>query len=186
MNSKLLKRSLKSALVTNPILKDVSDTDPAGIKEVRIKLKNDAYILGLTLQSVMNQVRSGFFGFQAQRFQRGQDEIKVWVRYEKEDRSSIRNLDDMWISTPTGNKVPLSEIATYEIARGDVAINHLEGRREIQITADMANPKESATDVMADIKNNVLPDILAKYPQCSLALRARTGKQLKPLIQQLV
>ena len=97
-------------MTSNPILKDVSDTDPAGIKEVRIKLKNDAYILGLTLQSVMNQVRSGFFGFQAQRFQRGQDEIKVWVRYEKEDRSSIRNLDDMWISTPIGNKVPFQKL----------------------------------------------------------------------------
>lgn len=161
---KAAKTELKSFLMSNPVLKDVSDTDPAGIKEVRIKLKKDAYILGLTLQSVMNQVRSGFFGFQAQRFQRGQDEIKVWVRYDKEDRSSIRNLDDMWISTPMGSKVPLSEIATYEIARGDVAINHLNGRREIQITADMANPKESATDVMTEIRDELMPDILAKYP----------------------
>ncbi len=161
---KAAKTELKAILMANPTLKDVSDTDPAGIKEVRIKLKNDAYILGLTLQSVMSQVRSGFFGFQAQRFQRGQDEIKIWVRYEKEDRSSIRNLDDMWISTPTGNKVPFSEIASYDIARGDVAINHLAGRREIQITADMANAKESAADVMTDIKNNILPNILSKYP----------------------
>jgi len=161
---KAAKTELKGMLMSNPALKDVSDTDPAGIKEVRIKLKNDAYILGLTLQSVMNQVRSGFFGFQAQRFQRGQDEIKVWVRYEKEDRSSIRNLDDMWISTPTGNKVPFSEIASYDIARGDVAINHLAGRREIQISADMANTKESASDIMAEIKNDLLPGILAKYP----------------------
>jgi len=158
------KTELKSYMVSNPVLKDVSDTDPAGIKEVRIKLKKDAYILGLTLQSVMSQVRSGFFGVQAQRFQRGQDEIKVWVRYELEDRSSIRNLDDMWISTPTGDRIPFSEIATYEIARGDVAINHLNGRREIQITADMSSPKESATDVMTEIKTEVLPNILAKYP----------------------
>ena len=158
------KTELKSYMVSNPVLKDVSDTDPAGIKEVRIKLKKDAYILGLTLQSVMSQVRAGFFGVQAQRFQRGQDEIKVWVRYELEDRSSIRNLDDMWISTPMGDRIPFSEIATYEIARGDVAINHLNGRREIQLTADMSSPKESATDVMTEIKTEILPNILAKYP----------------------
>ncbi len=158
------KTELKSYMMSNPVLKDVSDTDPAGIKEVRIKLKKDAYILGLTLQSVMSQVRSGFFGVQAQRFQRGQDEIKVWVRYELEDRSSIRNLDDMWISTPTGDRIPFSEIATYEIARGDVAINHLNGRREIQLTADMSSPKESATDVMTEIRTEILPNILAKYP----------------------
>ncbi len=52
----------------------------------------------------MSQVRAGFFGFQAQRFQRGQDEIKVWVRYKKEDRSSIKDLDDMWITTPSNEK----------------------------------------------------------------------------------
>ena len=178
---KAAKIELKNALMSNAILKDVSDTDPAGIKEVRIKLKNDAYILGLTLQSVMNQVRSGFFGYQAQRFQRGQDEIKVWVRYDKEDRSSIRNLDDMWISTPLGNKVPFSEIATYDIARGDVAINHLDGRREIQITADMANPKESATDVMTDIKDNVLPGILAKYPTVQPSFEGQNREAAKTI-----
>ena len=178
---KAAKAELKQILMANPTLKDVSDTDPAGIKEVRIKLKNDAYILGLTLQSVMSQVRSGFFGFQAQRFQRGQDEIKVWVRYEKEDRSSIRNLDDMWISTPTGSKVPFSEIATYDIARGDVAINHLAGRREIQITADMANAKESATDVMANIKDNILPGILSKYPSVQPSFEGQNREAAKTI-----
>jgi multidrug efflux pump subunit AcrB len=129
----------------------------------------------------MSQVRSGFFGFQAQRFQRGQDEIKVWVRYEKEDRSSIRNLDDMWISTPTGDKVPFSEIATYDIARGDVAINHLAGRREIQITADMANAKESATDVMTDIKDNILPGILVKYPSVQPSFEGQNREAAKTI-----
>ena len=173
------KTELKAILESNPVLKDVSDTDPAGIKEIRLKLKKEAYILGLTVASVMNQVRAGFFGFQAQRFQRGQDEIKVWVRYEKEDRSSIRNLDDMWITTPTGDKIPLSEIATYEIARGDVAINHLNGRREIQITADMASPKESATDVMLEIRNEILPNILAKYPSVQPSFEGQNREAAK-------
>jgi multidrug efflux pump subunit AcrB len=173
------KEELKAYMVSNPVLKDVSDTDPAGIKEIRVKLKKDAYILGLTLQSVMNQVRSGFFGTQAQRFQRGQDEIKVWVRYEKEDRSSIRNLDDMWISTPTGERIPFSEIATYEIARGDVAINHLSGRREIQITADMSSPKESATDVMTEIRTEILPNILAKYPSVQPSFEGQNREAAK-------
>jgi multidrug efflux pump subunit AcrB len=178
---KAAKTELKNILISNPILKDVSDNDPAGIKEVRIKLKEDAYILGLTLQSVMNQVRAGFFGFQAQRFQRGQDEIKVWVRYDRESRSSIKNLDDMWISTSTGAKVPFSEIATYEIARGDVAINHLNGKREIQITADMSSVKESASDVMSEIKNQILPKILAKYPTVSPSFEGQNREAAKTI-----
>lgn len=164
---KAAKEELKKVLNNNVALKDISDNDPAGIKEIQIQLKDKANILGLNLQGVMNQVRSGFFGFQAQRFQRGQDEIKVWVRYEKSNRSSIKNLDDMWINTPSGNRIPFSEIASYKIARGDVAINHLEGKREIQVSADLKSFDESATDILEDIKENIMPEILAKYPTVS-------------------
>ena len=161
---KAVKEELKQVLENNPVLKDVTDNDPAGIKEVRIELKDNAYLLGLNLQSVMAQIRAGFFGFQAQRFQRGQDEIKVWVRYDKKDRSSIKNLDDMRIVTPSGSRVPFSEIANYIIERGDIAINHLEGKREIQITADLKDLTASETEILDNIKTNIMPEILSKYP----------------------
>ena len=164
---KAVKAELKKELEKNPLLKDVTDNNPAGIKEVRIQLKDNAHILGLNLQSIMMQVRSGFFGFQAQRFQRGQDEIKVWVRYDKKDRSSIKNLDDMRIVTPLGIRIPFSEIADYTIERGDIAINHLEGKREIQITADLKDLSASATAILENIKTNIMPDILSKYPTVS-------------------
>ena len=160
---KAAKEELKQALENNPLLKDVIDNDPAGIKEVRIVLKDNAYLLGLNLQTVMSQVRAGFFGFQAQRFQRGQDEIKVWVRYDKKDRSSIKNLDDMRVITPIGVRVPFSEIATYVIERGDISINHLEGQREIQITADLKDLNASETDILENIKTNIMPEILSRY-----------------------
>lgn len=161
---KAAKQELKGALMNNATLKDVADNDPAGIKEIRLKLKENAYLLGLDLRTIMNQVRAGFFGAQAQRFQRGQDEIRVWVRYDRENRSSISDLDEMRIVTPTGARVPLKEIAEYTIERGDVAINRLEGRREIQISADMKNPKDSPTDVMTEIQTVIMPEIQSKYP----------------------
>ncbi|WP_372744587.1 efflux RND transporter permease subunit [Lutibacter sp.] len=164
---KAAKEELKAVLSTNPLLKDISDNDPAGIKEVRIKLKDNAYLLGLDLQNVMTQVRSGFFGLQTQRFQRGQDEIKVWVRYIKDDRSSLKNLDDMWITTPSKQNVPFSEIATYEIERGDVLINHLNSKREIQISADLKSPDESASDILDEVKTTIMPNISSKYPTVS-------------------
>ncbi|CAL2081089.1 efflux RND transporter permease subunit [Tenacibaculum sp. 190524A05c] len=161
---KAAKTELKEELKKNQELKDVTDNDPQGIKEINIKLKDNAYLLGLTLNDVMSQIRSGFFGRQAQRFQRGQDEIKVWVRYDRKERSSIKNLDDMRIATSTGARVPLSEIATYEIERGEISINHLEGQREIKVDADMKDAQASATDVLTDIKERIMPQITAKYP----------------------
>lgn len=179
---KAAKKELKRALINNPLLKDVSDNDPAGIKEIQIKLKDKAYVLGLNLQGIMQQVRGGFFGFQAQRFQRGQDEIRVYVRYEKEDRSSIKNLDDMWINTPLGTRVPFSEIASYQIERGEVAINHLEGKREIQITADMKSVDDSASDVLDDIKATIIPEITAKYPTISALFEGQNRQAQKTMV----
>jgi len=117
---KAAKTELKVAMVNNSALKDIADNDPAGIKEIRLELKENAYLLGLDLRAVMNQVRAGFFGTQAQRFQRGQDEIRVWVRYDRENRSSIADLDEMRIVTPSGKCVPLKKNAEFSIGRGGV------------------------------------------------------------------
>ncbi|MDB4293139.1 efflux RND transporter permease subunit [Maribacter sp.] len=181
---KAAKKELKTVLENNSRLKDIEDNDPAGIKEIRLELKENAYLLGLNLRSVMTQVRAGFFGTQAQRFQRSQDEIRVWVRYDRENRSSITDLDEMRIATPSGSRVPLKEIASYTIARGDVAINRLEGRREIQVSADMKNFKDSPTEIMTEIREVIMPDIQSKYPTVSASYEGQNrefGKLQKSL-----
>ncbi len=182
---KVAKNELKQAMLDNPALKDITDNDPAGIKEIRIELKENAYLLGLNLRTVMNQVRSGFFGAQAQRFQRGQDEIRVWVRYDRANRSSITDLDEMRIVTPNGSRIPLKEIASYTIERGDVAINHLDGQREIQLSSDLTDAKKvSATDVMTEIRTEIMPEILAKYPTVTPSYEGQNreaGKLLRSL-----
>lgn len=170
---------LKDVLRKNPLLKDVMDNDPEGIKEIEIKLKDNAYPLGFTLGEVINQVRSAFFGFQVQRFQRGRDEIKVWVRYDREARSSIKNLDNMRLVSPSGQRVPFSEIATYTIGRGEISINHLDGRREIQVDADLIDPKTSATEILTDIKENVMPEIQSRFPTVSASFEGQNREANK-------
>ena len=58
----------------------------------------------------------------------------------------------MRILTPTGERVNLKDIANYTIDRGDVAINHLEGLREIRVSADLKDPSTSTTDILDDIR----------------------------------
>jgi len=173
------KEILKSSLSRNALLKDVSDNDPEGIKEIEIQLKESAYPLGFTLSDVISQVRSGFFGFQVQRFQRGRDEIRVWVRYDREERSSIQNLDDMRIVSATGQRVPLNEIASYEIARGEISINHLDGQREIRVDADLKDPSNSATEIMGNIKEELLPVIKAQFPSVTASFEGQNREANK-------
>lgn len=176
---KAAKDELRAQMENNGRLTDVTDTDPEGIKELNIQLNETAYALGLNLRSVMNQVRAGFFGLQAQRFQRGQDEIRVWVRYDRGNRESINDLDDMRIITPSGQRVPFGEIATYDIKRGEESIRHLDGLREIQLNAEMSNPDDSPTEILSDIQTGVIPDILSKYPTVSAQYEGQNREAMK-------
>ncbi|MFP2997155.1 efflux RND transporter permease subunit [Spongiivirga sp. MCCC 1A20706] len=177
---KAAKKELKALFESNSQLKDIVDNDPAGIKEISIELKENAYLLGLSLRDVMAQVRAGFFGAQAQRFQRGQDEIRVWVRYDRSNRSSITDLDDMRIVTPAGQRIPLAEIANYTIERGNVAINHLNSQQEIQVSADLKDPKNSnLTEILAEIKQVVEEDILVKYPTITPSFEGQNRERNK-------
>ena len=173
------KEELKENFENNPLLKDVTDNDPQGIKEINIELKESAYALGLDLSEVMRQVRNGFFGTPVQRFQRGQDEIRVWVRYDLENRSSINDLDDMRLTTPAGDRVPFDEIANYEIVRGTESISHLNGLREIRVSADMEDPNGSSTEILADIRSNVMPELLSKYPSLSVSYEGQNREANK-------
>lgn len=176
---KAAKEALKHELSEISGVKDITDNDPQGIKEINITLKPNAYLLGFTLNDVMGQVRSAFFGAQAQRFQRGEDEIKVWVRYAAAERKSISNLDNMQLVSPSGERIPFSEIADYSITRGEISINHLEGMREIQVKAGLVNPKASATDYMDNVKTKIMPSILEKYPSVTPLYEGQNREAIK-------
>ncbi|MEW5924936.1 MAG: efflux RND transporter permease subunit, partial [Candidatus Zixiibacteriota bacterium] len=153
---------LKAELQNFSSLKDVTDTDEEGRREVNITLKPRAYALGLDLGDIVGQVRQGFFGKEIQRIQRGRDEIKVWVRYRPEDRSSLSNLDNMRIRTPGGAEYPFSELAKYTIERGVTSINHLDRKREIRVEANQTDVNEDLPPILAAITNDVLPRVLGQ------------------------
>ena len=144
-------------------LNNITDVNPAGKREVQLKLKPKAYFLGFTQASLTNQVRQGFFGGQAQRLQHGKDELRVWVRYPKSDRINLGQLENMKIKTIAG-EYPLSELAEYTIDRGPVSIKHFNGEREVRVEADLLNPYDPVPPIIEKIRTDVLPEIESTYP----------------------
>ena len=162
-------------------LKDVSDNDPEGIREVTLKLKEKAYLLGLNVQDIIGQVRQGFFGGEIQRLQRGLDEVKVWVRYDREGRSTITGLKDMYIRTNSGAKYPLKELASFDIKHGVIGINHTDNKREIKIEADIARADVSVSDMISNIEEEILPPIFEQYPDVSYSFEGQNREQKKSM-----
>ncbi|MCB0769037.1 MAG: efflux RND transporter permease subunit [Flavobacteriales bacterium] len=170
------KEELREELSALPILRDVVDSDRPGNREVVLRLKDKAHLLGLTLQDIVAQVRQGFFGLETQRVQRGEDEVKIQVRYAEDERASLRDLEDMRIRTADGRQLPLSELASYRIERGIRAVSHLDGKREVRVEADLANSAQSATDAAAIVASDIMVPLLARHPGLSYSFEGQ-GEQ---------
>jgi len=160
-------------------LKDVTDTELRGRREVNISLKPRAHALGLTLRDIAGQVRQGFFGQEIQRIQRGRDEIRVWVRYKDSDRSSLNFLDQMRIRTPQGAEYPFSELADYSIERGVIRINHLERKREIKVEANLSNMEVDLPPILEEIELAIIPNILSQVHGVTASFEGQSRDQAK-------
>ena len=159
----LAKQFLLDGLQNIPELVNITDTNSIGKREVRLKLKPRAYFLGLNHSSISNQVRQGFYGGQSQRLQHGKDEIRVWVRYPKQDRVNLGQLESMKIKT-SGSQYPLNEVASYVIERGPVNIPRYNGSREARVEADLLDPYAPVPPIVSRIQKTIIPDLTAQYP----------------------
>lgn len=173
------KQMILAELRTFPTLKDVNDNNVPGRREIKMELKPLAHFLGLSTQDIASQIRQGFFGEEVQRLQVGDDEVKVWVRYPKEDRKNIGQLEDIKIKMQDGKEYPLTELVSYTIERGIVTINHMNGAREIKIEADLADQNEPVPPIMEKIKNDVVTKVSAAYPGTRISFEGQDKENQK-------
>ena len=131
---------------------------------MQLGIKPAAETLGLTLQDLGRQVRQAFYGEEAQRIQRGRDDIRVMVRYPEADRRSLGDLENMHIRTPNGGEVPFSQVAEVQPGRGFASIKRVNRNRAVNVTASVDPAITSAGAVITDLQTRILPEVLAGYP----------------------
>jgi multidrug efflux pump subunit AcrB len=156
---------------------EISDSFVPGKREVKLGIKPAAEVLGLTLSDLARQVRQAFYGEEAQRIQRGRDDVRVMVRYTEDERRSLGGLDNMRIRTPDGSAVPFSEVATAEFGRGFATITRVDRRRAINVTADVDPAKNTAGQVIGDLRTEVLPVLLAGHPGIQYSFEGQQAEQ---------
>tara|TARA_B100001123_G_scaffold413898_1_gene512721 strand:- start:3100 stop:6297 length:3198 start_codon:yes stop_codon:yes gene_type:complete len=155
----------------------ISDSFLPGKREMKLGIKQTAETLGVTLQDLGRQVRQAFYGEEAQRIQRGRDDIRVMVRYPADERKSLGNLEKMRIRTPSGGEVPFGQVAVVDPGRGFSSIKRVDRRRAINVTAGVDENFTTSGEVIADLRQNVLPNILARYSGISYEMEGVQAEQ---------
>jgi multidrug efflux pump subunit AcrB len=160
---------------------DISDSFRSGKQEVQLALLPEARNLGLTLSDLANQVRGAFYGAEAQRIQRGQDDVRVMVRFPEAERKSIGNLEDMYIRTPNGSQVPFYSVAQFDIGRGYSRINRLDGKRQVEVRADVDRSAVTPEEISAAVRSELLPQFRQRYPDIDIQLGGEQEERAEAL-----
>ncbi len=146
---------LKDLIRGNEGITSVWDNAGRTRNELQISLKDRASELGITQRDLARQVRQAFFGEQAQRIQRDQDDIRVMVRLSENQRESLHTLDTLKIRLNDGSEVPFRTIADAKRAMAPSNIERIDGAQTIKIMASPANDEVKVIDIARSMESQI-------------------------------
>jgi len=143
---------------------DITSDQDAGMREIELRLKPGARTLGITLEDLAGQVRAAFFGAEAVRVQRGEEDVRVYVRLPEEERNSIADIDSYRVRLPGGGFTSLAAVADASFTEAPATIRREDGRRAVTISADVNEAAITGEEATLFVETEVMPDIVADFP----------------------
>ncbi|GAG19075.1 unnamed protein product, partial [marine sediment metagenome] len=161
-NLELYGHDLKTASgVAKRIAKELSKID--GLTDIEISRKEKkpelqvivdrdrASRLGLNVSDIGTTVETLFSGKTASRYREGGREYDILVRLKEKDREKISDLKNVFITSPTGKQVRLSNVARIEERLGPLKIERKNQQRVLRIMASIS-PGRGLGDVVRDVQ----------------------------------
>ncbi|TFB19276.1 efflux RND transporter permease subunit [Filobacillus milosensis] len=109
-----------------------------GRPEMQIQVDREAaQEYGMTYQQVMRQVSSQLNGQVASQFRSEGEELSVRVMTPKEERDTIEEVEDLKITTPAGEQIRLSTIASLEQVQGPTSLTRQNQQRRVNVTSGL-------------------------------------------------
>ncbi len=173
--------ALKARLAEYDGVGEIADSFEPGKRELAFELTPSGRAAGLTLEDLARQVRQAYYGAEAQRVQRGRDDVKVLVRYSEVERRSLDSLDDLRIRLPDGAELPLATVASYDEGRGYATIDRTDRRRVVSVTADADEERVSANDVNRELRDEFLPALQRDVPGLSFSFEGAERERIESL-----
>ena len=88
---------------------------------------------GLNIADINQIIRSSFAGESAGKIYEESKRFDVVVRLNKDNRSDITDVSNLFIPLPNGQQVPLSQVASINYEQGPVQVSRENGKRRITI-----------------------------------------------------
>lgn len=151
-----LSKEIEDKITVIPGIVDVQNSYRQAKPELHISINRDkAFQYGLTTAQIESTIRTATYGTVAGIFRQSGEEIDILVRYDKENRNSIKDLENITITSPMGFTIPLKQVATWEIGEGPLTISHEHQTRKVTITANLSGTdlQSSVQQIKAELKD---------------------------------
>ena len=154
----------KEALAKYDGVYDIRDDSNPGKTEFQFTIRERAKSLGIRQEDLSEAIRSAYYGSEVMRLQRGRHEVKLMVRHPSNERKSLADFQDLRVRGPDNIDRPLAELADIKVTQGYSEINRLDQLRSITVSAELDTSKANASRIASDLKSDVVPKLLARYP----------------------
>ena len=165
---------------------DISSTLDPSSKEIQLELKPVAYDLGLSLQTIANQIGTSFYGGEAQRVLRNGEEVRVMVRYPELTREQFSELKYATVTTPSGNEVMLGDVVTLKEKPGISYIRRENGFRSVYVFGSIDQALIEPNQAVTNIKENLLPELKNRYPSIKTELGGAIEEEQDQQTEQIM
>ncbi|MDY6993775.1 MAG: efflux RND transporter permease subunit, partial [Pseudomonadota bacterium] len=171
---------LKSVLETFEGVSGIEDDMPFGREQWIYSLTPQGMALGLTIESVGQQLHAAFDGQLTQIFQDGDDEVEVRVLLPDRERYTLAKLYHLTLQLPNGGSVPFSTAVEIKTRRGFEAVRHAQGRLAAQVSADVDNTVTNNNQILAQLEAEFLNQLSSHYG-LDYSLEGRAAEQADTL-----
>lgn len=171
----------KRKLSEFPGVFDIRDDSTPGKWEFRLHVKDKAQAMGVRVADLAETVRAAYYGQEVMRLQRGRHEVKLMVRYPREDRHSLAGFDEIRVRSGDGAERPLTELADVEVVRGYSKINRIDQYRCVTISADVDDEAANSREIVAALQRQFMPQILRQYPGVQVRWEGRREQEEESL-----
>jgi hydrophobic/amphiphilic exporter-1 (mainly G- bacteria), HAE1 family len=140
--------ALKGWLRQQHGVEDVFDDAVPGKRHLEVVVDQEAAAaLGLTTADVAREVRDRFQGSEATTIRRVDEDVPLMVRLPSAARGLRQSLEEAWLRTPNGGRVPFGSVARVVERQGLTKIVRSERRRAITVLAGVDNRVANALQV---------------------------------------
>ena len=106
----------------------------AGLPQITVRYNKDKLALyGLNVGDLNRVIRVGFAGEAAGVVYEGEKRFDLVVRLAEADRQDIGNLKTLFVPLPSGNQIPLEQVADIDYEPGPMQISREDGKRRIVV-----------------------------------------------------